>query len=108
MNWFDIVTHPGIIPRVYIYIFNMNINIGGLFNMTLDEWKEKNRQEEEATEEKLRIEREYTLMFTKCENMDECREKYNEIYKQLDETGDYEKMKHLWKVVHRLNIRIKK
>lgn len=76
--------------------------------MTLDEWREQFDSEKKAAEKIVRIERDFTLIFSKCKDMDECREKYKELYKALDADGEYEKMKHLWKVVHRLNIQIRK
>jgi len=76
--------------------------------MTLDEWKEQNKRDEEVAKEIMKIERDFTDVFVHCKDMEDCRVKYEELYKELDDNGDYEKMKHLWKVVHRLNIRIKK
>lgn len=76
--------------------------------MTFEEWKEQNRRDEITATEIIRIERDFMRQFDQCEDMDEKRQKYEELYKKLDENGDYERMKYLWKVAHKLNIRIKK
>lgn len=76
--------------------------------MTFEEWKEQNRRDEITATEIVRIERDYMNIFDKCKDMDEKREKYKELYKALDADGDYDKMKYLWKVVHKLNIDMKK
>ena len=76
--------------------------------MLLEEWRTMTEKEKEAAEEIVRIERDFTDIFAHCKDRDECIEKYKELYKALDASGDYEKMKYLWKVIHRLNIQIKK
>ena len=76
--------------------------------MTFEEWKEQNRRDEITATEIVRIERDFMRQFDQCEDMDEKRQKYEELYKKLDDNGDYERMKYLWKVAHKLNIRIKK
>ena len=76
--------------------------------MTFEEWKEQNRRDEITAAEIVRIERDLMAQFDQCEGMDEKIQKYEELYKKLDDNGDYERMKYLWKVVHKLNIRIKK
>ena len=76
--------------------------------MTFEEWKEQNRRDEITAAEIVRIERDLMAQFDQCKNADEKRQKYEELYKKLDDNGDYERMKYLWKVAHKLNIRIKK
>ena len=76
--------------------------------MTFEEWKEQNRRDEITAAEIVRIERDLMAQFDQCKDMDEKIYKYEELYKKLDDNGDYEKMKYLWKVAHKLNIRIKK
>jgi len=76
--------------------------------MTFEEWKEQNRRDEITVAEIVRIERDFMAQFDQCKSMDEKIHKYEELYKKLDDNGDYEKMKYLWKVAHKLNIRIKK
>lgn len=76
--------------------------------MTFEEWKEQNRRDEITATEIVRIERNLMAQFDQCKSMDEKIHKYEELYKKLDDNGDYEKMKYLWKVAHKLNIRIKK
>lgn len=76
--------------------------------MTFEEWKEQNRRDEITAAEIVRIERDFMAQFDQYKSMDEKIQKYEELYKKLDDNGDYEKMKYLWKVAHKLNIRIKK
>ena len=106
MNYYDNIT-PGNIPGVYLY-FYYEYNILEVSKMTFEEWKEMSRREEITATEIVRIERDFMRQFDQCEDMDEKRQKYEELYKKLDDNGDYEKMKYLWKVAHKLNIHIKK
>ena len=76
--------------------------------MMLEEWKAETEAEKRSAAEIVRIERDFMSIFDKCKDMDEKREKYKELYKALDADGDYDKMKYLWKVAHKLNIRMKK
>ena len=102
-----IISHPGI-SRVCIYIFIMNIIYWRFQKMTFEEWKEQNRRDEITATEIVRIERDLMREFDQCKDMNEKIQKYEELYKKLDDNGDYERMKYLWKVAHKLNIRIKK